>query len=89
MLHFLTGQGLAPGHKARLQNFEEFEMKFKECLSNSAIQTKFEQHYKQGLNVVQELEGVLGEEERRIQKERYMCICRTGLTVEVCSFPSL
>lgn len=66
-----TGQGLAPGHKARLQSFEEFEMKFKECLSNSAIQTKFEQHYKQGLSVVQELEGVLAEEERRIQKERY------------------
>ena len=45
-------------------------MKFKECLSSSAIQTKFEQHYKQGLSVVSELDGVLGEEETRIQEER-------------------
>ena len=71
----LSGQGLAPGHRGRLQNFEEFERKLKECLSNSAIRTKFEQHYKQGLSVVSELEALLGEEESHLQEEKCVCVC--------------
>lgn len=64
------GHGLAVGHKARLQSFELFERKFKECLSSSAICTKFEQHYKQGLSVVSELEYLLGKENSHIQAEK-------------------
>lgn len=64
------GQGLAAGHKKRLQDFEQFERRFKECLSSSAIRTKFEQHYKQGLSVVSELEGLLGEEDSRLLNEK-------------------
>jgi mitofusin len=64
------GQGLAVGHKARLQNFEQFERQFKECLSSSAIQTKFEQHYKQGLSVVSDLESLLAQEDTHLQAER-------------------
>ena len=68
----VLGQGLAVGHRARLQNFEEFERRFKECLSSSAIRTKFEQHYKQGLNVVSELEQLLSLEDSHLQQERYI-----------------
>ena len=66
----LAGQGLAAGHKARLLNFEQFERRFKECLSSSAISTKFEQHYKQGLSVVSELEALLCEEHTHLKEER-------------------
>ena len=65
-----TGQGLAGGHRARLQNFEQFERRFKECLSSSAIRTKFEQHYKQGLSVVSDLGQLLEQEEAHLQQER-------------------
>ena len=56
------GHGLARGWKNRLMAFEKFEELFKHCISNTAIHTKFEQHYKQGLEVVKELEDLIGEE---------------------------
>lgn len=64
------GQGLAAGHRKRLQDFEQFERRFKECLSSSAIRTKFEQHYKQGLSVVSELEDLLRQEDSRLLTEK-------------------
>ena len=46
-------------------NFERFEQLFKECISNAAIQTKFEHHYRRGMEVVRSLEELLAEEEDR------------------------
>lgn len=54
--------GLADGWKKRLMAFERFEELFKQCISSTAILTKFERHYKQGCEVVQELEQLLGQE---------------------------
>ena len=66
----LLGHGLAEGHRARLQNFEQFERRFKECLSSSAIRTKFEQHYLQGRSVVSDLDTILTQEQDHLQTER-------------------
>uniref|UniRef100_A0A8C4SIT4 Mitofusin 1 n=1 Tax=Erpetoichthys calabaricus TaxID=27687 RepID=A0A8C4SIT4_ERPCA len=38
------GGALAEGFQARLQEFQSFEQAFKECISQSAVKTKFEQH---------------------------------------------
>uniref|UniRef100_A0A1X7VNF0 Dynamin-type G domain-containing protein n=1 Tax=Amphimedon queenslandica TaxID=400682 RepID=A0A1X7VNF0_AMPQE len=63
------GRGLHDGYKGRLLEFERFELKFKECLSNSAIKTKFEQHHSRGLEIVLELEELLNfESEQATQK---------------------
>jgi mitofusin len=64
------GQGLAPGYRARLQNFEQFERRFKECLSSSAIHTKFEQHHKQGQTVVGELSQLLANQDSLLRQRR-------------------
>lgn len=47
------------GHENRLKEFEEFERKFEECLSKSAIRTKFDQHTKRGKKIVLTLKDIL------------------------------
>ena len=56
------GRGLSRGWKDRSMEFEMFEKQFKQCVSDTAISTKFEQHYKKGLMIVDTLENVLEEE---------------------------
>ena len=58
------------GYRARLHNFEQFERRFKECLSSSAIHTKFEQHFKQGQAVVGELSQQLAAQDSLLQQKR-------------------
>ena len=60
---FCLGEGLADGYQARFLEFQNFETKFKACLSSAAIQTKFEQHYKRAADIVQQLETLLTEAE--------------------------
>ena len=64
------GRGLADGWKVRLMEFEKFEEFFKQCISSSAILTKFEQHYKQGLEMVQEHEQLLEKELAELTQKR-------------------
>lgn len=59
----LLGRGLADGHKGRLAEFERFELKLNQCLSSSAIQTKFEQHHSRGTEIILELEELLRSED--------------------------
>ncbi len=66
----ITGRGLAEGHKGRLAEFERFEVKLNECLSSSAIRTKFEQHHSRGTEIVQELEELLRSEDQFIVQKR-------------------
>ena len=65
-----VGRGLADGHMGRLAEFERFELKLNECLSSSAIRTKFEQHHFRGTEIVQELEELLCSEDRYISRKR-------------------
>lgn len=64
------GSGLADRWKERLMEFERFEDLFKHCISSSAILTKFEQHYKQGSEVVKELERLLEQELSELDRNK-------------------
>ncbi len=65
------GRGLPNGWQIRLMDFERFEKLFKQCISSSAIHTKFEQHYKQGSEVVVDLEELLAQELQDLAKNMY------------------
>lgn len=49
------------GYEHRYRDFEEFETKFEECLSRSAIKTKFDQHAKRGYQIITALQSILEE----------------------------
>ncbi|XP_013771955.1 mitofusin-2-like [Limulus polyphemus] len=59
-------QGLAPhtgaladGFQNRYFEFQDFERKFEECLSKSAVKTKFEQHTQQGKAIIKALQHIM------------------------------
>lgn len=66
------GRGLPNGWKIRMMDFEKFEKVFKQCISSSAIHTKFEQHYKKGSEVVEELDQLLKQELQDLAKNMYV-----------------
>ena len=51
---------MADGFPERYSEFEDFERKFKECISQSAVETKFEQHSQSGKRIVSEIRQILG-----------------------------
>jgi len=48
----LNSGALADGFDARYLEFKEFERRFEECISKSAIKTKFLNHSQQGKHIV-------------------------------------
>lgn len=60
----------AEGFQARLMEFEHFERKFEECISKSAIQTKFESHAVQGMQITTSIRRIMEKIEERAKKER-------------------
>ena len=52
-------QSFPDGFQLRYLEFEQFERKFEECLSKSAVKTKFDQHTKRGKNLINEMKNVL------------------------------
>jgi len=46
-----TEAALADGFQNRYFEFQDFERKFKECISKSAVKTKFEQHSQRGKQI--------------------------------------
>ncbi|KPJ21378.1 Transmembrane GTPase Marf, partial [Papilio machaon] len=46
---------LADGHQVRYFEFVDFERKFEECISQSAVRTKFAQHSRRGKNIAAEV----------------------------------
>jgi mitofusin 2 len=54
-----TAGALAEGFPKRYFEFQDFEKKFEECISQSAVKTKFEQHSQQGQFVVNEVKRVM------------------------------
>lgn len=42
---------LGDGFTTRYFEFQDFERKFEECISKSAVKTKFEQHSSRGKNI--------------------------------------
>lgn len=50
---------IAEGFQNRYFEFQDFERKFEECISKSAVKTKFEQHSSRGKNVSSEMRQML------------------------------
>ncbi|KAF6213510.1 hypothetical protein GE061_011230 [Apolygus lucorum] len=50
---------LAEGFPNRYFEFQDFEKKFEECISKSAIKTKFEQHSQRGKSISQDIRDVM------------------------------
>lgn len=48
----LNSGALAEGFSARYLEFEDFEHRFEECISKSAIKTKFMNHSQQGKHLI-------------------------------------
>lgn len=52
---------LADGFQNRYFEFQDFERKFEECISKSAVKTKFEQHSQRGKHIATEIRQALDE----------------------------
>ncbi|CAG4906910.1 unnamed protein product [Colias eurytheme] len=50
---------LADGHQVRYFEFVDFERKFEECISQSAVRTKFAQHSRRGRNIAGDVMAAL------------------------------
>jgi len=50
---------LAEGFPNRYFEFQAFEQKFEECISKSAVKTKFEQHSQRGKLIVSEIRQIM------------------------------
>ncbi|XP_014481155.1 PREDICTED: transmembrane GTPase Marf isoform X2 [Dinoponera quadriceps] len=61
---------LADGFQNRYFEFQDFERKFEECISKSAVKTKFEQHSERGKHIADEIRKALDEILNRSQKMR-------------------
>uniref|UniRef100_T1JMD1 Dynamin-type G domain-containing protein n=1 Tax=Strigamia maritima TaxID=126957 RepID=T1JMD1_STRMM len=55
----LASGALADGFQVRYFEFENFERKFEECISKSAVETKFEQHVQRGKNICSDLQIIM------------------------------
>ncbi|XP_051041793.1 mitofusin-1 isoform X2 [Phodopus roborovskii] len=53
------GGALAEGFQARLQEFQNFEQTFEECISQSAVKTKFEQHTIRAKQILDTVKNIL------------------------------
>ncbi|KAK0174731.1 hypothetical protein PV327_010467 [Microctonus hyperodae] len=61
---------LAEGFQNRYFEFQDFERKFEECISKSAVKTKFEQHSQRGKHIATEIRQTLDEVLNRTQSMR-------------------
>ncbi|KAG5305534.1 MARF GTPase, partial [Acromyrmex insinuator] len=61
---------LAEGFQNRYFEFQDFEKKFEECISKSAVKTKFEQHSQRGKHIAMKIRQTLDEILERTQKMR-------------------
>ena len=50
---------MAEGFPDRYFEFQDFEQKFGECISKSAVRTKFEQHSQRGKLIVSEIRQII------------------------------
>lgn len=61
--HILTFKiiagAIAEGFSIRYLEFQDFERKFEECISKSAVQTKFEQHSHRGKHIVSDTKQLM------------------------------
>ncbi|XP_072245547.1 mitofusin-1b [Leuresthes tenuis] len=54
-----TGGALAEGFMERLKEFQSFERRFEECISQSAVKTKFEQHTIRAKLITEQVKNIM------------------------------
>uniref|UniRef100_A0A8C9WXL5 Mitofusin 1b n=1 Tax=Sander lucioperca TaxID=283035 RepID=A0A8C9WXL5_SANLU len=54
-----TGGALAEGFQERLKEFQCFERRFEECISQSAVKTKFEQHTIRAKQITEKVQSIM------------------------------
>uniref|UniRef100_A0A3P8W9C9 Mitofusin 1b n=1 Tax=Cynoglossus semilaevis TaxID=244447 RepID=A0A3P8W9C9_CYNSE len=54
-----TGGALADGFQERLMEFKSFERRFEECISQSAVKTKFEQHTIRAKQITEKVKSIM------------------------------
>ncbi|XP_053369509.1 mitofusin-1-like isoform X1 [Clarias gariepinus] len=54
-----SGGALAEGFKERLKEFQSFERTFEECISQSAVKTKFEQHTIRAKQITESVKDIM------------------------------
>ncbi|XP_028259139.1 mitofusin-1-like [Parambassis ranga] len=54
-----TGGALAEGFQDRLKEFQSFERRFEECISQSAVKTKFEQHTIRAKQITENVKSIM------------------------------
>ncbi|XP_050056979.1 transmembrane GTPase Marf isoform X2 [Aphis gossypii] len=72
----LNSGALADGFGARYLEFEDFERKFEECISKSAIKTKFLNHSQQGKHLVKEMLKIMETIHNRSQEQTHLKMCQ-------------
>ncbi|XP_068599281.1 mitofusin-1b [Brachionichthys hirsutus] len=54
-----AGGALAEGFQERLKEFQSFERRFEECISQSAVKTKFEQHTIRAKQITEKVKSIM------------------------------
>ncbi|XP_056629092.1 mitofusin-2 [Triplophysa dalaica] len=69
-----AGGALAEGFQARMFEFQNFERRFEECISQSAVKTKFEQHTTRAKQISEALRKIMDSVHVAAQEQRIHCL---------------
>ncbi|XP_034733537.1 mitofusin-2 [Etheostoma cragini] len=69
-----SGGALAEGFQARMFEFQNFERRFEECISQSAVKTKFEQHTVRAKQISEALRRIMDSVHIAAQEQRVYCL---------------
>ncbi|KAM8927512.1 mitofusin-2 [Pelodytes ibericus] len=68
------GGALADGFQVRMFEFQNFERRFEECISQSAVKTKFEQHTMRAKHIAEVLRQIMESVHIAAQEQRVYCL---------------
>ncbi|KAA0714522.1 Mitofusin-2 [Triplophysa tibetana] len=69
-----AGGALAEGFQARMFEFQNFERRFEECISQSAVKTKFEQHTTRAKQISEALRKIMDSVHVAAQEQSIHCL---------------
>nr|XP_060615159.1 mitofusin-2 [Anolis sagrei ordinatus] len=69
-----AGGALAEGFQGRMFEFQNFERRFEECISQSAVKTKFEQHTVRAKQMAEEVRRIMDCVHMAAQEQRLYCL---------------
>ncbi|KFP22288.1 mitofusin-2 [Egretta garzetta] len=68
------GGALADGFQVRMFEFQNFERRFEECISQSAVKTKFEQHTVRAKQIAEDVRLIMDSVHIAAQEQRVYCL---------------